>query len=700
MLVIDVGAHDGSVFSIPYAKDRNNLVYAIEPIPALAEKIRSSGLTNLHVFCAAVGEQEGLATLYINQDSQTSSLLPNEAKGPWLSYADNLKELETLEVSVIRLDNFMRSNCIAEVDLLKVDAQGYDLQVIKSAGDLIRKVKRIQLEVQVTPLYTGSASKEEVVEYLEALDFRLVNTSLQTEGLEQNLEFIRLSRYSNNSNLSISNSSQAWEVNVPYVGMIRTPKNDLVGKLLKDNLFEGPEQAFLWLYLRPGDTFFDCGAHVGLFSCIAANKLNNDGRIIGFEPIDDNISLYCQNLQSLGCQCFISMQVGLSDNSGTAKFLLGKSGLSAYSTFATGAQFHEQISEKAIVVDQLTLDQVVEDYSISEVNLAKLDVEGWEISVLLGAQKSIGKNVFPVWMIEFTEKNAIAAGKTTQELFELLEDFGYTICRFDPTDLILVPEIKRDYYEYQNLFATLDIQSVNDRLIFANSKDKEIARDIISKWDMATNFQEAETTSSFYKQENSKLSLIINKISSTSSDKLELVKVYEAEKASLLKALKQSESDRWVRLQLINAYESEKVRLLEALKQSEADSLVRLQLVSTYESEKVKLLDALKQSEADRLARLELINTYEGDKAKLLEALKQSEIDRLARLELINTYEGDKANLLEMLKKSEKERINCLELINIHEGEKSRSLESFSQSIFTKSKLSKYILKLKNLIHR
>ena len=695
MLVIDVGAHDGSAFSIPYAKDRNNLVYAIEPIPALADKIRASGLTNLHVFCVAIGEQEGLATLYINQDSQTSSLLPNDAKGPWSSYADNLKTYGTLEVSVIRLDSFMRSNRITEVDLLKINAQGYDLQVIKSAGDLIRKIRRIQLEVQVTPLYKGSASKDEVVEYLEALGFRLVNTVFQTEGLEQNLEFVRLYRYLQNPS-----SASICEVNLPYVGLVQTPQNDLVGKLLQENLFEGSEQAFLWLYLQPGDTFFDCGAHIGVFSCIAAKKLENSGRIIGFEPIESNINLYRKNLENLGCQCFSAIQVGLSNQVGSAKLFLGKSGLSAYSTFAAGAQLHEQISENSVLVDQVTLDQIVEEYSITEVALAKLDVEGWEIPVLQGARQSIAKGVFPLWMVEFTEENAIAAGKTTQELFELLESFGYTICRFDPTDLILVPEIKRDYYEYQNLFATLDIQTVNNRLLSADSKDKEIAKNIILKWDMATNFQEVETMLSFYRQENSKLSLLMSQVSSTSSDKLELVKVYEEEKASLVKALKQSERDRLARLQLINNYENEKVRLLGLLKQSESDSLVRLQLVSTYESEKVKLLEALKQSEIDRLARLELINTYEGDKAELLEMLKQSEIDRLARLELINTYEGDKAELLEMLKQSEKERINCLEIINTYEGKTSRLLENFSQPISSKPNLSKYILKFKNLIRR
>ena len=534
MLVVDIGAHDGSVFSLPYAKDRNNLVYAIEPIPELAEKIRSYGLPNLHVFCAAIGEEEGLATFYLNQDTQTSSLLPSNADGVWMPYVDSLKTIKTLEVSVVRLDNFMKSNRIVEIDLLKVDAQGYDLQVIKSAGDLIRKVKRIQLEVQITPLYKGSASKYEILEYLEASGFRLVSTRFQTEGLEENLEFIRLYRYLQNSS-----SASICEVNLPYVGLLETPQNDLVGKLLQENLFEGSEQAFLWLYLQPGDTFFDCGAHIGVFSCIAVKKLENSGRIIGFEPIESNINLYRKNLENLGCQCFSAIQVGLSNQVGSAKLFLGKSGLSAYSTFAAGAQLHEQISEDSVLVDQVTLDQIVEEYSITEVALAKLDVEGWEIPVLQGARQSIAKGVFPLWMVEFTEENAIAAGTSTRELIEVIENLGYTLCRFDPIELKLVPEVKRLSYGYENLFAVLDIERVNDRLSQCSAFNQSIAKDIIQRSDLALRSQE------FY-------------------DLLTLSQ----------KLLNESEQDRAARLEQIHT-------LTQQLKESEQDRAARLKQIQT-----------------------------------------------------------------------------------------------------------------------
>jgi hypothetical protein len=104
---------------------------------------------------------------------------------------------------------------------------------------------------------------------------------------------------------------------------------------------------------------------------------------------------------------------------------------------------------------------------------------------LRGANKSINAGKFPLLMIEFTEANAIAAGSSTRELRTLIESFGYNLCRFDPTNLCLIPEPVRQQYYYANLFAVMDIEEVNERLATADYEAVEVAKDIITRWDMA-----------------------------------------------------------------------------------------------------------------------------------------------------------------------------------------------------------------------
>ena len=444
--------------------------------------MRRHDLPNLFVFNLAIGEVEGIAEFNVNQDDQTSSLLPADPQGKWASYSDRLKTIKSIQVQVKRLDSFIAENNITDIDLLKIDAQGFDLQVIKSAGELIHSVKRIKLEVQLSPLYVGSADRVAIVDYLESCGFRLVHSQPQTDGLEENLDFSRVNRYAQEQS-----KSDLLKVQVPYVGELWMPSQDHVGRLLERFAFEGPEQAFFWLYLRPGDTFFDCGCHAGLFSCVAAKRMENKGTIVGFDPNPECVDIYQSNLKRLGCESFSAISAGLSDvESDHARLRLGKVSMSAFSSFVEQPQLHSELGDDSITVKQTTLDKVVSALKIDRVDLAKLDVEGWEINALKGASQSISQQKFPVWMIEFTEKNAQAASRSTKELTDLVESYGYRLCQFDATQLCLVPETRKFQYTYKNLFAVTDLDSVNQRLQSSSEEMKQIARSIIHQWDLSS----------------------------------------------------------------------------------------------------------------------------------------------------------------------------------------------------------------------
>ncbi len=480
MIVIDVGAHDGRAFALPFAQDEHNIVYAIEPIPELADALRSLSKKNLNVTCAAVSDTEGAQTFYVNADKQTSSLLESDCTDDWKKYSVQLATEATIIVPVIRLDRFIEQQSIEEIDLLKIDTQGNDFAVLKGAGDAISRIKRIILEVQLSPLYKGAARKAQIIDYLEARGFRYVSETSQTDNLEENLEFSRVNRYPLSSSWS-----QRLEVDLPFVGTLEFPQGDHVGKLLEEGVFEGLEQAFLWLYLRSGDSFLDCGAHVGIFSCVAAKATESTGQIIAVEPNPLCFSLLKDNIASCGGNVEHVLNIGLSEKSGYAELFLGTAGMSAFSTFSA-ANTTQQVGSQAVLVEQRSLDDIFCSLDTADqITLAKLDVEGWEIAVLNGAAQSISDHKLPVWMVEFTEENAQAVGSSTRELRERFESFGYTVCHFDPATLRLAEEPNRPLYAYKNLYAVHDLAAVNSRLKEASFNRIGIARDIITKWDTA-----------------------------------------------------------------------------------------------------------------------------------------------------------------------------------------------------------------------
>ncbi len=179
----------------PYAAGDSSLrVYAFEPNLAVASQ-RIGALPNFVVIPMAIAEQDGCASFYVNSFAAASSLLPFNSQGleKWID-GDLLRVEQTIAVPTIRLDTFLHRMDIREVEYLKVDAQGADLAVIRSAGARLADIERISLEVQITPdpLYEGASEKASVIECLHGAGFTLVSTERQSHDQEENLTFERL----------------------------------------------------------------------------------------------------------------------------------------------------------------------------------------------------------------------------------------------------------------------------------------------------------------------------------------------------------------------------------------------------------------------------------------------------------------------------------------------------------------------------
>ena len=123
-IIIDVGAYSGSFFS-PYVW-MGWEIYAFEPDPNPKKQEmlnKYKALKNVHIFeCAISNRPETSVPLYASTESNgISSLHP---------FRNTHKEIT--KVKTITLTQFIKDNNISHVDLLKVDAEGYDYFVIQS----------------------------------------------------------------------------------------------------------------------------------------------------------------------------------------------------------------------------------------------------------------------------------------------------------------------------------------------------------------------------------------------------------------------------------------------------------------------------------------------------------------------------------------------------------------------------------------
>ena len=190
---VDVGTCRGET-TLSHARHNPNLrVFAFEPNLRMVSKL-VGGVPNFLVFPMAVAEQDGTATFYLNEFEMASSLLPlnDEAVQTWVG-VENHKVERAVTVPTVRLDTFMGLVGLERIDFLKIDAQGMDLAVARSAGQRLRDIARIAMEVAVAPvpLYKGAPSKSEVLTFFGEAGFALERTESQTYGQEENLTFVR-----------------------------------------------------------------------------------------------------------------------------------------------------------------------------------------------------------------------------------------------------------------------------------------------------------------------------------------------------------------------------------------------------------------------------------------------------------------------------------------------------------------------------
>ena len=191
---IDVGAHEGEM-TFPFAAaDSSLLVYAFEPNLHAASRIMGC-LRNFVVMPIAIAERDGSAELQLNSYEQSSSLLPADQAGvkQWIT-EQKFEVIGTATVPTMRLDTFMNEAGIKSVDYLKIDAQGLDLEVVKSAGDRLKDVAKVQLEATTASYrqYEGAPGKSVIIEFMESKGFRLAGEEIQSHGQEANLTFLRV----------------------------------------------------------------------------------------------------------------------------------------------------------------------------------------------------------------------------------------------------------------------------------------------------------------------------------------------------------------------------------------------------------------------------------------------------------------------------------------------------------------------------
>lgn len=175
--ILDVGAHKGN-FSLSVANAyRPHFCGLVEPHPGLAETLRQLSLPcESRVFCCALGATPDCARFHILENVASSSLLTVNPVAQDL-FRMPMEEKQTIETPVRTLDEVFAECGQERVDLLKVDVQGYELEVFAGGERTLEGTRMILAEVSFFEHYLDQPQSHQVIEYLHHRGFRLRGTS-------------------------------------------------------------------------------------------------------------------------------------------------------------------------------------------------------------------------------------------------------------------------------------------------------------------------------------------------------------------------------------------------------------------------------------------------------------------------------------------------------------------------------------------
>lgn len=181
---------------------------------------------------------------------------------------------------------------------------------------------------------------------------------------------------------------------IPYIGesklLVKKSMHGATGAIYL-GLQEFEDMSFMLHFLREHDCFVDVGANIGSYTILAAVVSKAD--VISFEPIPQTFNSLKLNIHLNRIENRVTgINKGLGDQNAVLRFT------SDYDT--VNHVLIDETRNDFIEVPVVTLDACFSDKDAVMPSMIKIDVEGFELNVLNGAEKILQNNILKVIIVE------------------------------------------------------------------------------------------------------------------------------------------------------------------------------------------------------------------------------------------------------------------------------------------------------------
>ena len=170
--IIDIGSNKGQFILLMEQIFPNKIVYSFEPIIEMINKQKKffKYKKNITFHNLALGSSICSKEFLITSRMDSSSFLKVVSN---TNKSKNYSVIEKRDIKVSTLDEIFLNEKISHPILIKMDVQGYELEVLKGANDLLKKTDYLLLEVSENEMYQNQPTEKIIIEYLKDLNFEI-----------------------------------------------------------------------------------------------------------------------------------------------------------------------------------------------------------------------------------------------------------------------------------------------------------------------------------------------------------------------------------------------------------------------------------------------------------------------------------------------------------------------------------------------
>ena len=205
-------------------------------------------------------------------------------------------------------------------------------------------------------------------------------------------------------------------------------------------------------HLRPGQTAFDVGANIGTVSSFMAKHVTQEGEVHSFEPFPESYRRLKENTTLNNFNHVICNEIGLSDKITSTELF--------YDTLHPGlnslGQMKDSALNQSVTVQLDTIDNYCQHKNILHIHVLKIDVEGFELDVLKGANRMLETKAIDFIQFELSSDFLARFGKKPKTTFDYLSSVGYKVFDFDEKRNIFVGPLTRFEMGCKNYYSSYD----------------------------------------------------------------------------------------------------------------------------------------------------------------------------------------------------------------------------------------------------